>query len=128
MVFLDSSAFVKVVIAERESAALTRALASAGDLVASTLLIVEAGRVAMRYDEATRVRMRGALDGVTLIPMGDEVLRLAARLEPAHLRSLDAIHLATALSLGEGLDRFYCYDGRLASAAEALGLRVSAPG
>ena len=60
-------------------------------------------------------------------PIPAAILTAAAELDPAELRSLDALHLASALSLGEDLARFYCYDARLAAAAEALGIEVSQP-
>lgn len=64
---------------------------------------------------------------MTLVPLDDKVLLAAAALEPATLRSLDAIHLATALSLGGDLGAMYVYDARLAAAARAAGIRVEAP-
>jgi predicted nucleic acid-binding protein len=70
---------------------------------------------------------RSALTPVTLLPLDDATLESAADLEPAELRSVDALHLAAALSLGADLGRFYCYDDRLAAAASAVGLDVRAP-
>jgi uncharacterized protein len=61
------------------------------------------------------------------VPIDDPVLDLAAGLEPPALRSLDAIHLATALSLGDDLGAMYVYDERLRAAAIAAGLRAEAP-
>ena len=59
--------------------------------------------------------------------MDDTVLAIARRLDPSELRSLDAIHLATALSIGGDLGALFSYDDRLAAAATAAGLRVLAP-
>lgn len=102
-------------------------LATAPDLVSSVLLLVEGRRAAARYSPFALDRARAALSEVTLLPLDDVTLEDAARLEPLELRSLDALHLATAVGLDEDLRCFYCYDGRLASAATALGIEVRAP-
>lgn len=124
--YLDTSAFIKLVRSEPESPAL-RADIAGGALVSSSLLIVEGRRAAAPYGPAAVERARIAVTAVTLLPMDDPILELAAALEPAELRSLDALHLATALSLGEDLGRFYCYDARLVAAAEAHGLDARQP-
>lgn len=128
MDYLDTSAFVKLVLAEPGSRALREALSEDVARVSSALLLVESHRAAMRYGGSSISRTHRALEGVTLVPLDDTVLQLAARLEPPLPRSLDAIHLATALSLGDDLGRFYCYDERLSAAAQALGLQAAAPG
>lgn len=68
-----------------------------------------------------------SLSDIALIPMDDAVLAVARHLDPSGLRSLDAIHLATALSIGTDLGALFSYDDRLTAAAEAAGLRVLAP-
>ncbi|MDQ3629810.1 MAG: type II toxin-antitoxin system VapC family toxin [Actinomycetota bacterium] len=118
---------MKLVLAEAESRALRQALRTDVARVSSALLVVESGRAAMRSGGTAVARTRSALRGVTVVPIDDTVIALAAGLDPSQLRSLDAIHLATALSLGETLDSFYCCDARLAEAADALGLRFTAP-
>lgn len=125
--YLDTSAFIKLVRSEPDSRALRADIAGAGALVSSSLLIVEGRRAAARYGAAAVKRARIALTAVTLLPMDDPILDLAAALEPAELRSLDALHLAAALSLGHDLGRFYCYDARLVAAAEAHGLDARQP-
>ena len=60
-------------------------------------------------------------------PLDEPILDAACELNPAELRSLGALHLATVLSLGEELERLYCYDDRLAEAAQALGIEVAQP-
>jgi len=65
---------------------------------------------------------------LTLLALTEEVRRVAGRLELARLRSLDAIHLATALHVREEVDGFVCYDGRLIEAARSAGLSVFTPG
>lgn len=127
MEYLDASAFVKLIVAERESLALRQSLGPAAVLVSSALVVVESRRTAMRYGDTAVARAQSALIDVTLIPIDDITLEHAASLSPGPVRSLDAIHLATAVSLGADLHNFYCYDTRLAEAAEALGLRVAAP-
>ena len=124
--YLDTSAFIKLVRSEAESAALRRELAGR-DLISSSLLVVEGRRAARRYGELASVRARAALTAITLLPLDEAVLDAASELNPADLRSLDALHLATVLSLGEDVERLYCYDGRLTSAAQSLGIEVAQP-
>ena len=124
--YIDTSAFIKLVRGERESAALRRELEER-ELLSSALLTVEGRRAARRYGELADRRARAALATITLIELDQRVLEAAAELDPVELRSLDALHLATALSIGDDLDRVYCYDNRLAAAAEALRLDVRQP-
>jgi predicted nucleic acid-binding protein len=124
--YLDTSAFIKLVRAEPESAALRRALAGR-ELLSSALLVVEARRAARRYGELAVRRARAGLTAVTLLALDDQILEAAADLDPAELRSLDALHLATILTLGEDLEHLYCYDTRLTGAAQAHGIEVSQP-
>lgn len=124
--YLDTSAFVKLVRSEAESPVLRRELAGR-ELLSSTLLIVEGRRAARRYGELAVRRARVALTAITLIPLDQPILDAAADLDPVELRSLDALHLATVVSLGENLERLFCYDARLGDAAQALGIEVSQP-
>jgi predicted nucleic acid-binding protein len=124
--YLDTSAFIKLVRSEPESAALRRELAGR-ELISSALLTVEGRRAARRYGELSSVRAHTALTAITLVPLDQPILDAAAELDPAELRSLDALHLATALSLNQDLERLYCYDSRLSDAAQALGIEVSQP-
>jgi predicted nucleic acid-binding protein len=84
-------------------------------------------RACARYGAQSAARAEAGLEAVTLVPLDAAVLRDAARIEPAALRSLDAIHLSTALSLGADLGAMYVYDERLAAVARAAGIRVEAP-
>jgi hypothetical protein len=128
LVYLDTSAFVKLVVPEPETAALVAALAVSARLVASEILEVEALRAVRRASgEDGAGAARAQLAGVRLLPLTASIRRRACELEPATLRSLDAIHLATALDLGERLACVYAYDARLATAAGGAGLRVCAP-
>ena len=112
---------------EPESAALRGELVGS-ELVCSALLIVEGSRAARRYGELAVARARVALTAITLLALDDRILQAAAELDPAELRSLDALHLATAIALGADLQLMYCYDARLAEAAHALGITVARPG
>jgi len=124
--YLDTSAFIKLVRSEPESAALRGELGGR-ELLSSALLSVEGRRAARRYGPLAERRALVALNAVTLIPLDEAVLDAAAALEPAELRSLDALHLGSALSLGGDLARLYCYDARLARAAVTLGIEVRGP-
>jgi predicted nucleic acid-binding protein len=92
------------------------------------LLIVESLRACARYGPAFTARARAGLSDIALLPMDDEVLHAAASLEPPELRSLDAIHLATVLSIRDRVRVVFCYDERLADAAGSAGLPVARPG
>jgi len=125
--YLDTSAFIKLVRSEPESRALRAELATGEALVSSTLLLVEGRRAAARYGALALGRARAALATITLLPIDDATLETAADLDPPDLRSLDAVHLAAALSLGHDLKRMYCYDARLAAAAIPRGIDVRQP-
>lgn len=94
--------------------------------VSSLIALVEVRRAALGASiEAAAVV--AALDALTLIPVDMAIATRAAEVGPPRLRSLDAIHLATAMELGSDLEALVTYDHRLASAARALGLPVSSP-
>lgn len=95
--------------------------------VSSVVLEVEAVRASGRYSEEAADTAVARLTDVSLIPLDDEVRRAAGGLMPVSLRSLDAIHLATALSVADRLGGVFTYDVRLAEAATAAGLAVLAP-
>ncbi|MGO8907634.1 MAG: type II toxin-antitoxin system VapC family toxin [Solirubrobacteraceae bacterium] len=124
--YLDTSAFIKLVRSEPESPALRRELVGR-ELLSSALLIVEGRRAGRRYGELAAKRARAGLTAITLLALDDPILEAAADLDPAGLRSLDALHLATVVNLGGDLERLYCYDARLTDAAQALGIEVSQP-
>jgi predicted nucleic acid-binding protein len=124
--YLDTSAFIKLVRSEPESRAL-RAQLAGRELLSSVLLSVEGRRAARRYGTVALSRARAALATITLLPIDQPIVEAAGELEPAELRSLDALHLATILSVGEDMERIYCYDARLTQAARALGIDVSEP-
>jgi predicted nucleic acid-binding protein len=91
------------------------------------LLSVEAVRACARYGPPFAQAARAALDAVALVPLDAPVLETAAGLEPHELRTLDALHLATALSLVDDIGVVLAYDERLAGAARDAGLVVRSP-
>jgi uncharacterized protein len=95
--------------------------------VSSALLAVEAVRACARYGTEYAREARAWLEGVALLAIDDPLLAEAASLEPPALRSLDAIHLATALSVRDEIGVLFTYDDRLAEAAESHGLPVARP-
>ena len=127
--YLDSSALVKLVLPEQETAALLERLAAWPIRVSSDLARVEVLRAARRaaWDPAVEQRAVAVMAALHLIKVDDEILSQAARLEPRTLRSLDALHLASALTLGEDLGAMASYDLAMAKAAAALGVTVIAP-
>ena len=88
---------------------------------------VEATRAAARVGAPAVEAVGAALRRVVLVPVDDEVLDIAAHVADPGVRSLDAIHLATALSLGDDLGVLLTYDARMADAARSLGLPVASP-
>jgi uncharacterized protein len=124
--YLDTSAFVKLIRSEPESKALRQALAGR-EILSSALLSLEGRRAASRYGRLAAERAGIALTAITLLPIDQPTLDTAAALQPPTLRALDALHLATAHSLGDDLDRLHCYDKRLSEAATALGIEVFQP-
>lgn len=126
--YLDSSAIVKLAIDEPESEPLRRHLRRRGPLTSSALARTEVLRALIDEGDAGLARGREALRRVNLLRVNDRVLNAAGALLPSELRSLDAIHLATALQLGEDVRQLVTYDERMSTAARALGLRTASPG
>jgi predicted nucleic acid-binding protein len=118
---------VKLPLHEPEQGALLEALAEWDGYVSSALLGVESIRACERYGEAYAKAARTFLVDVSLLPLDDAVLAEAAQMAPAELRSLDALHLATALSIREEIGAFVTYDERLGTAAAEKGLPVVRP-
>ena len=126
-VYLDSSAFVKLVMPEAETGALRRYLGHWPVRVSATLLRAEALRAALRVSGQRVADTRRLLRDVALIEMDRSLMDRAGTLMPGRLRSLDAIHIAAALSLGDDLGEIVTYDERMAVAASAHGLLVTSP-
>jgi predicted nucleic acid-binding protein len=127
LLYLDSSALVKLIVPERETHALRERLALTPERASSRLAVVELTRALRRLNAPGEVRRRAAavLERIGLIQVDQAILDLASELEPPTLRSLDAIHLATALRLGPDLDALVTYDALLARAARDHGLQSS---
>lgn len=127
-VYLDSSALLKLVFEEPETQALERFLIDWPTRISSVLAQVEVVRIARRVgDELVTRHAREVLAGVSLIAPDRSLFADASQLEPPALRTLDAVHLATAVSLRPALAGMVVYDRRLANAARAEGLTVWAP-
>ena len=124
---MDSSAIVKLAVAERESAALRRYLRRQAPLVASALARTEVARALLPLGAAAVHRGHEVLARIELIRVSDRILLEAGSLLPANLRSLDAIHLATMRQLGGSLRRVVTYDSRMAAAVSAMGMMAVAP-
>jgi hypothetical protein len=129
MIYLDSAAVVKLVHAEPESHALRAWLDARVETgwISSVLTEVESFRALARYAPAAVSRLPAVLDQIDLIDMGPSIRILARTAKPVTVRSLDAIHLGTALHYGSGLTSFVTYDKRLLEAARAAGLPVDSP-
>jgi predicted nucleic acid-binding protein len=125
-VYLDSSALVKLVVQERESDALMRFLRRKKELITSALARTEVARALLPFGADAAARSREVLDRVELVRVNDRVLALAGALLPFELRSLDAIHLATARLVG-GVGAVVTYDTRMGAAARAMNWKVAAP-
>jgi uncharacterized protein len=126
VIYLDTSAFLKSVWEESESAALLSAIADQ-PTISSALLAVEARRSTVRVDAALLPRTDLLLGEVTQIDVSPAVLESASRMPDPQLRTLDAIHLATALLVREELDLLLSYDQRLLDAAQEYGIPTAAP-
>lgn len=126
--YLDTSALAKLARAESESAALLDWVRRSDTaMVSSDLARTELMRALRRSDPSAVAVGRRVLESVDLIALSPRILDEAGRLDPVALRSLDAIHLASALTLGDDLQSIVTYDVRLADAARAVGIPALAP-
>ncbi len=129
MHYIDTSAVAKLVVQDVETAALrSRIAAESRTLVSSDLVRTELLRAARRAAPDRAVQARALLDAITLLTVPTATFEAAAQLDPTTtLWTLDAIHLAVALELGDDLAGLITYDDRLAAAAQAHGIAVVAP-
>lgn len=125
--YLDTSAFVKLILLEAESTALKRYLQTWPRWCSATLLRTEAARALRRQGLAYLAPARQIFTWMNLIRMDEPLLDRAGELDPPDIRSLDAVHVAAALSLGSELGVFVTYDQRMADAARQYGLTVCDP-
>lgn len=130
-IYADSSALVKLILTEPESESFRRFLAGHAPALTSRISTIEVPRAIRRVMQPTAAHealLSAVWDTTTVMEVDVHVARAASSLEPQTLRSLDAIHLASALAIRGELDAFITYDSRLADAARAHGLSVIAPG
>ena len=128
MYYLDTSAAVKLVVAEEESTSLQTWITPREDQVfSSDLLRTELLRAARRVAPRSMVQARLLLDSLHLLRLDSKTFERAGLLAPNTLRSLDAIHLASAMEVGDDLQGIICYDRRLNAAAAQLGITAVAP-
>jgi len=129
MIYLDSAAVVKLAHAEAESPALRAWLDERAETgwVSSALTEIESFRALARYAPDAVSRLPAVLDQIGLIDLDPSIRILAQTVRPATVRSLDAIHLGTALHADGTLTSFVTYDKRLLDAAAAAGLPVDSP-
>ena len=127
-IYLDSSAFVKLIIEEADSTAVRTFVASHGARrVSSALLRTESLRAVRHLGPDALTTVREGLRRVDLIGIDDRILEAAGTLEPLVLRTLDAIHLATAIAVGDDLEIIVTYDERMVDAARLMGLSTMTP-
>ncbi|MGE2835358.1 type II toxin-antitoxin system VapC family toxin [Mycobacterium sp. SMC-4] len=133
MIYADTSALTKLLVAEAESsdlrAFLTAQLDRDESIVTSALSRVELMRAVARVAvPGLPERARYLLDGVDVLPITDSVVTLAETIGPATLRSLDAIHLAAAFQVRNELTAFVAYDRRLLEGCREIGFATQSPG
>jgi len=129
MIYLDSAAVVKLVHAEPETPALRAWLDERAETgwLSSVLVEIETFRAVARYAPAAVTRLPPVLDQIDLIDLSPHIRILAQTVRPVTVRSLDAIHLGTALSARDNVTSFVSYDKRLLDAAITAGLPAESP-
>lgn len=127
MIYLDTSALVKLIVDEAESRALIAYLRPQSMLGTSSLTRAELPRAVRRHDPALLGASRRILTSLTYVELNSAVLDDAGALDPVGLRTLDAIHLASALLLGRSLTALVAYDDRLIEAAALHGIPTARP-
>jgi uncharacterized protein len=129
LIYLDSSALVKLVLTESESRALIQWLAERADLalVSSALHRTEVPRAVWRADPSALPRSLRQMRGVDKVAVSTSILDSASVIPPQTLPSSDAVHLASALSIRRQLTAFVAYDKRLLAAARDAGLPTASP-
>lgn len=127
MLYADTSALAKLVLEEPEAPSLRSYLAAVGPVTTSAITATELVRAVRRVDPGLEAAANTVIDALTLADLDIGILTVAGTLAPPQMRTLDAIHVATALALGGELDAVVTYDARMAAAARSAGLRVEAP-
>jgi uncharacterized protein len=129
LIYLDSSALVKLVLSEPESTALAGWLAERADMPLASSIVhrTEVSRAVWRADPSQLPRSYRQMRGVEIIALSRAIAESAGTVTPHGLRSMDAIHLASALAIRNDLDAFVAYDKRLLAAAQDAGLPTASP-
>lgn len=125
LAYVDASALVKLVIAEADSLEMLHWYLETERVITSRIGLIETARAVARRDHDPE-RLRTVLDQIEVFELDDDIGRRAGTVVPVSLRTLDAIHVATALTIG-AVDAFVTYDDRQAEAARAVGLPVVRP-
>lgn len=130
MIYLDSSALFKLVWDEAETRHLHHWLDTRPDvpLISSELGKIELLRGCRRYDDTTLDDAHNTLEFINLVPIRSNIVEMACEVGEPKLRSLDAIHLASGLTIHADISAYCAYEHRLQAAATAAGLPVIAPG
>ncbi|RIK08323.1 MAG: VapC toxin family PIN domain ribonuclease [Acidobacteria bacterium] len=126
--YIDTSLFVKLVVREAHSAA-ARRWAERHDqwLFSSDLLITEAFRTARRHSQGAVSETRSRLGVLAMIAVTTDIFERAAELDSKILRSVDALHIAAALTIGDELEAIATYDERMSESARLHGIPVVTP-
>lgn len=124
--YLDTSAFLKLLVTEAESPAMRAWFVADHSCWSSQILVTEALRAGRRLGIDLDA-VNQALDAVSLFLPSAATFHSAGTVPPPTLRSLDALHVASAMELGRDLEAVVAYDGRLIESARAAGLAVLSP-
>ena len=127
MLYLDTSALAKLVLAEPESNALRDYLRDGSVVISSALVTTELMRATRRLRPELEQQAMLLLSTVVLVNVDRQLLAAAATLARPEVRTLDAIHIATAIAVGDALDAMLTYDARMGEAARSAGIRVDVP-
>jgi uncharacterized protein len=127
MWYIDSSAIIKLIRLEKESAALIKKLPSG--LIASRISRIEVTRTIIRYEPDLLDATYDVLADIQMVPVEDAIITIAENLPQfIDLRSLDSLHIASALSIKNVLEGVITYDKEMVKAAVALGFKTLSPG
>jgi uncharacterized protein len=127
MWYCDTSALVKLLVRENESPALKKFL-EGKEIVTSAITRVEMMRVVTLADPLLVPQTKNFLDYLEFIPVNQNVIRTAEDFDSSiRLRTLDALHFATILTVNDGIDGVITYDRKLAEAIDQIGQKVAAP-
>jgi uncharacterized protein len=134
ILYVDTSVLLKLLVREAESAAVERELLTWRELATSVIAEVELPRAVERAREERTdavidgsLVLQGVLSSAAIIPLSEGVVAAARKVKPVHVGALDAIHIASALSLGKQLAGVATYDKRMQDALDPLGICVIAP-